>query len=64
MPQQARRAKREREHHRIRGGLLARGHREDQAEEIAAGAVDEDRARAGESLTRSRSSTDDQSSSL
>jgi hypothetical protein len=64
MPQQAWTATREREYHRNKGGrLLARGHREDQAEEIAARTVNKDRAWVEEGRTRSLSSTDDQSSS-
>ncbi|MDN5797359.1 MAG: plasmid stabilization protein [Intrasporangium sp.] len=63
MPQQAWSAKREREYRHIKDGLLSRGHSESDAEEIAARTVNKDRARAGESETRSRTSVDDISSS-
>jgi hypothetical protein len=43
--------------------LLERGEDEDTAEEIAARTVNKERARAGESRTASRTSTDDISSS-
>jgi hypothetical protein len=54
--------KRDRQYGHIKEGLLARGEREDTAEEIAARTVNKERARAGESETASRASTDDISS--
>jgi hypothetical protein len=54
--------KRERQYGHIKEGLLERGETEDTAEEIAARTVNKERARAGESQTASRSSTDDISS--
>jgi hypothetical protein len=63
MPQKAWSAKREREYDHIRTSRRERGHDEDEAEEIAARTVNKDRARSGESRTRSRSSTQDISSS-
>jgi hypothetical protein len=62
MPPQAWSAKRERQYQHIKGGLKARGDSEPEAEEIAARTVNKERARHGESKTRSRSSTDDISS--
>jgi plasmid stabilization system protein ParE len=62
MPQQAWSKKRERQYEHIKGGLLERGEREDDAEEIAARTVNKERARAGEARTASRSSIDDISS--
>jgi hypothetical protein len=58
MPQQSWSKKRERQYDHIRQGLLARGHSGDEAEEIAARTVNKERARAGESQTSSRSSTE------
>src|SRR5262245_40381827 len=55
--------KRERQYEHIKASLKERGEREDRAEEIAARTVNKERARAGESKTASRSSTDDISSS-
>jgi hypothetical protein len=55
--------KRERQYEHIKAGLVKRGESEDTAEEIAARTVNKERARAGESRTASRSSTDDISSS-
>ncbi|WP_310962064.1 plasmid stabilization protein [Nocardioides terrisoli] len=63
MPQQAWSAKREREYQHIKDGLKERGHSDSEAEEIAARTVNKDRARAGESSQRSRTSTRDISSS-
>jgi hypothetical protein len=62
MPQQSWSAKRERQYQHIKGGLKARGDSESEAEEIAARTVNKERARHGESRTRSRSSTNDISS--
>jgi hypothetical protein len=55
--------KRERQYDHIKEGLLDRGEKEDTAEEIAARTVNKERARSGESRTRSRTSTQDMSSS-
>lgn len=55
-------AKRERQYEHIKDGLEERGRDEDEAEEIAARTVNKERARAGESETASRSSTEDLSS--
>jgi hypothetical protein len=55
-------AKRARQYEHIKHGLEERGESESQAEEIAARTVNKERARAGESTTASRSSTDDISS--
>jgi hypothetical protein len=63
MPQQAWSAKRKRQYQHIKGDLNARGDSESEAEEIAARTVNKERARHGESKTRSRSSTNDISSS-
>jgi hypothetical protein len=63
MPQQGWSAKRERQYEHIKEGLADRGRSEDTAEEIAARTVNKERARAGESRQRSRTSTDDISSS-
>ena len=62
MPQQAWSKKRERQYEHIKEGLEERGRSEDLAEEIAARTVNKERARAGESKQRSRSSVDDVSS--
>ena len=62
MPQQAWSEKRERQYEHIKGGLKQRGDSEKLAEEIAARTVNKERARQGESKTRSRSSTEDISS--
>lgn len=62
MPQQAWSKKRERQYEHIKEGLRDRGRSEDTAEEIAARTVNKERARAGESRTASRTSTDDISS--
>src|ERR1700742_4955033 len=63
MPQQAWSAKRERQYEHIKEGLKDRGRSERTAEEIAARTVNKERARAGESKQRSRTSTKDISSS-
>ena len=63
MPQQAWSNKRERQYEHIKEGLEDRGRSEDTAEEIAARTVNKERARAGESKQRSRTSTNDISSS-
>jgi plasmid stabilization system protein ParE len=55
--------KRERQYEHIKDGLEDRGTSEKKAEEIAARTVNKERARAGESKTASRTSTDDISSS-
>ena len=62
MPQARWSAKRERQYEHIKDGLLARGEREETAEEIAARTVNKERARAGEAAEVSRSSVDDISS--
>ena len=56
-------AKRERQYEHIKQGLEERGRSEEKAEEIAARTVNKERARAGESKTASRTSTQDISSS-
>jgi plasmid stabilization system protein ParE len=62
MPQRTWSAKRERQYEHIKGGLKRRGESEHEAEEIAARTVNKERARHGESKTKSRSSTTDISS--
>ncbi len=62
MPQQAWSVKRERQYEHIKSGLKARGDSDSEAEEIAARTVNKERARHGESKTKSRSSTNDISS--
>jgi hypothetical protein len=62
MPQQAWNDKRERQYEHIKSGLESRGRGEDEAKSIAARTVNKERARAGESKTSSRSSTEDISS--
>jgi hypothetical protein len=54
--------KRERQYEHIKEGLKERGRSEDTAEEIAARTVNKERARAGESKQKSRTSTEDISS--
>lgn len=54
--------KRARQYEHVKESELREGRSERRAEEIAARTVNKERARAGESLTRSRSSTDDISS--
>ena len=56
-------AKRERQYEHIKDSAEERGTSERRAEEIAARTVNKERARAGESRTASRSSTQDMSSS-
>jgi hypothetical protein len=63
MPQQQWSKKRERQYEHIKDGLEERGRSEDEAEEIAARTVNKERARSGEAEQRSRTSTDDISSS-
>jgi hypothetical protein len=55
-------SKRERQYRHIRDSQRERGVSEGRAEEIAARTVNKERARSGESATRSRSSTEDISS--
>lgn len=62
MPQRSWSAKRERQYDHIKSQLRERGHTADEAEEIASRTVNKERARAGESRTSSRTSTDDLSS--
>ena len=62
MPQRTWSAKRERQYEHIKGGLKRRGDSEELAEEIAARTVNKERARHGESKSKSRSSTNDISS--
>ncbi|MFD7160454.1 plasmid stabilization protein [Kribbella sp. NPDC059898] len=54
---------RERQYEHIKAGLKKRGRTEGTAEEIAARTVNKERARAGESEQKSRTSTHDMSSS-
>jgi hypothetical protein len=54
--------KRERQYEAIKGSVESRGASESRAEEIAARTVNKERARAGESRTASRTSTQDISS--
>ena len=63
MPPRAWSAKRERQYEHIKEGLEGHGRSEDVAEEIAARTVNKERARSGESRQRSRTSTQDTSSS-
>ena len=63
MPQQQWNKKRERQYDHIKEGLEERGRSEDEAEEIAARTVNKERARSGEARQRSRTSTEDISSS-
>src|ERR1700693_808639 len=62
MPQRTWSAKRERQYEHIKGVLKRRGDSEELAEEIAARTVNKERARHGESKTKSRSSNNDISS--
>jgi hypothetical protein len=55
--------KRQRQYEHIKEGLKERGRSEGTAEEIAARTVNKERARAGESKQKSRTSTNDISSS-
>ena len=63
MPQEAWSKKRERQYEHIKEGLEDRGRDEDAAEEIAARTVNKERARSGEADQKSRTSTQDMSSS-
>jgi hypothetical protein len=54
--------KRARQYERIKESQLDRGSSEGRAEEIAARTVNKEKARAGESRTRARTSTEDMSS--
>jgi hypothetical protein len=54
--------KRARQYEHIKDSQLEQGRSEDRAEEIAARTVNKERARAGESRERSRTSTEDMSS--
>lgn len=63
MPQEAWNKKRERQYEHIKEGLEDRGRGEDEAEEIAARTVNKERARSGEAEQRSKTSTQDISSS-
>src|SRR5262245_33759288 len=63
MPQEAWSKKRERQYDHIKKGLEKRGRSEDTAEEIAARTVNKERARSGEADQKSKTSTDDISSS-
>ena len=63
MPQQAWNKKRERQYEHIKDGLTDRGRSEDTAAEIAARTVNKERARAGEAKQKSKTSTNDISSS-
>jgi hypothetical protein len=62
MPQAAWSNKRERQYEHIKRQQKSQGRSEDVAEEIAARVVNKERARAGESRTASRTSTEDISS--
>ena len=62
MPQEAWRAKRERQYEHIKGSLKERGAGADKAEEIAARTVNKERARKGEARESSRLSRTDISS--
>jgi len=55
--------KRERQYEHVKEGLEEQGRSEDTAEEIAARTVNKERARAGEAKEKSKTSTDDISSS-
>jgi len=63
MPQEQWSKKRERQYEHIKDGLEDSGRSEDEAEEIAARTVNKERARSGEAKQRSRTSTQDISSS-
>jgi hypothetical protein len=62
MPQEAWSAKRERQYEHIKESEKKQGRSTKRAKEIAARTVNKERARSGESKTRSRSSTRDMSS--
>ena len=59
----ANRSSRARQYEHIKDSQLEQGKSEDRAEEIAARTVNKEKARAGESKTASKSSTNDMSSS-
>jgi len=63
MPQQGWSKKRERQYEHIKEGLEDRGRDEAEAEEVAARTVNKERARSGEAEQKSRTSTEDISSS-
>jgi hypothetical protein len=63
MPQQAWSKKRERQYEDIKDGLEKRGRKESEAKQIAARTVNKERARSGEARQKSKTSTDDISSS-
>jgi hypothetical protein len=63
MPQQAWNDKRERQYEHVKEGLEERGRDEDTAKQIAARTVNKERARSGEADEKSRTSTEDISSS-
>ncbi len=63
MPQKAWSKKRERQYEHIKASVKERGESEDTAEEIAARTVNKERARSGEAKEKSRTSTEDISSS-
>jgi hypothetical protein len=63
MPQQAWSKKRERQYEHIKDGLKDQGRTEHTAEEIAARTVNKERARSGEARQKSKTSTNDISSS-
>lgn len=63
MPQEQWSKKRERQYEHVKEGLEERGRSESEAEEIAARTVNKERARHGEAKQKSRTSTDDISSS-
>lgn len=62
MPERGWSDKRERQYEHIKESALDRGEGRERAEEIAARTVNKERARAGESKTASRTSTEDISS--
>jgi hypothetical protein len=62
MPQQAWSAKRERQYEHIKESEKKQGRSTKRAKEVAARTVNKERARSGESRTRSRTSTRDMSS--
>jgi hypothetical protein len=63
MPQPAWSKKRERQYEDVKESLKDRGRSESSAEEIAARTVNKERARSGEAKQKSKTSTDDISSS-
>jgi hypothetical protein len=62
VPRQQWSEKRERQYEHVKEGLLERGRPAQEAEEIAARTVNKERARSGESRSKSRTSTEDISS--